>query len=126
MTGNTMHGRRALLCVTAFLACSTLAACRGDDRNAEPAGGVGALGPAPSPIPTPGHVGPKDGYVGATTVRRWMTLRNRGTPRGLAAWLGPLMSFMVGRANRKDLASLKRRLEEGVPREPTSATGGGH
>jgi hypothetical protein len=52
MTGNTMHTRRALLCATAVLACSTLAACGGDDGDARPTGG--ALAPtAPSPTPTP-------------------------------------------------------------------------
>ena len=44
-----------------------------------------------------------------------MTLRNRGTPSGFLAWLAPLMSFMVRRATKKDLALLKRRLETQRP-----------
>jgi hypothetical protein len=45
-----------------------------------------------------------------------MTLRNRGEPRGFSRLLAPLMGPAVRRANRKDLAALKRRLEsqEGV------------
>jgi hypothetical protein len=63
MTGNTIHTRRALLCATAVLACSTLAACGGDDGNAGPTGG--ALAPtAPSPTPTPT---PPPQYTGTGT-----------------------------------------------------------
>jgi hypothetical protein len=44
-----------------------------------------------------------------------MALRNRGTPSGFSAWLAPLMSLLVGSANRKDLALLKRRVEANTP-----------
>jgi uncharacterized membrane protein len=40
-----------------------------------------------------------------------MTLRNRGTPAGFSVWLAPLMAVAIRRANRKDLALLKKRLE---------------
>ena len=41
-----------------------------------------------------------------------MTLRNRGTPAGFSGWLSPLMAIAIRRANRKDLALLKKRLEQ--------------
>ena len=40
-----------------------------------------------------------------------MTLRNRGTPAGFSKAAAPLMAKAVRRANIKDLASLKKRLE---------------
>ena len=40
-----------------------------------------------------------------------MTLRNRGEPSGFARVGASLMSAAMTRANRKDLANLKRRLE---------------
>ena len=40
-----------------------------------------------------------------------MTLRNRGEPSGFARVGAPLMERAMRRANKKDLAALKRRLE---------------
>jgi hypothetical protein len=40
-----------------------------------------------------------------------MTLRNRGRPAGFSALVGPFMATAMRRANRKDLAALRSRLE---------------
>jgi uncharacterized membrane protein len=48
--------------------------------------------------------------MGEGTTR--MTLRNRGGPTGFAVWLAPFMAHVMRRANRKDLALLKQRLEQ--------------
>ena len=40
-----------------------------------------------------------------------MTLRNRGRPSGFSAVVGPFMAGAMRRANRKDLAALRDRLE---------------
>jgi uncharacterized membrane protein len=42
-----------------------------------------------------------------------MTLRNRGRPSGFNALAAPFLSWAVRRANRKDLAALRARLESG-------------
>ena len=49
-----------------------------------------------------------DAGDGATSMR----LRNRGEPAGFARVLAPFMAGGVRRANRKDLAGLKRILEQ--------------
>lgn len=40
-----------------------------------------------------------------------MTLRNRGEPKGFSKLVGPLMASAMRRANQKDLACIKLRLE---------------
>jgi hypothetical protein len=45
--------------------------------------------------------------------RTRMTLRNRGEPGGFGKVAGPVMAAAMRRANLKDLAALKRLLEQG-------------
>src|SRR4051812_21783975 len=61
-----------------------------------------------------------DGPFAMETTYEWrdidgsstrMSLRNRGTPPGMAHLLSPLVGAAVRRANRKDLARLKAALE---------------
>ncbi len=47
--------------------------------------------------------------------RTRMTLRNRGAPVGLLRFVAPVVSVAIRRANRTDLANLKRILERARP-----------
>ena len=62
-----------------------------------------------------------DGPFPMETSYRWkplsddtthMTLRNRGEPSGFSRFVSPIMAAAMRRANEKDLARLKRLLEE--------------
>jgi hypothetical protein len=46
--------------------------------------------------------------------RTRMRLRNRGEPAGFGSVAAPVLAAAMRRANRKDLATLKKRLESGA------------
>jgi Polyketide cyclase / dehydrase and lipid transport len=54
-------------------------------------------------------------WTDAPEGRTRMTLRNRGEPRGFTRISGPVMAAAMRRANRKDLAKLRRILEAEAP-----------
>jgi uncharacterized protein YndB with AHSA1/START domain len=57
----------------------------------------------------------------AGDARTAMTLRNRGTPSGVFALLGPVLRLAMGRAMTKDLALLKAILESRSKRHSAPA-----
>jgi hypothetical protein len=50
-------------------------------------------------------------WDGAGEDRTRMTLRNRGEPSGFSRIAAPFMAAAMRRANRQDLANLKRLME---------------